>query len=488
MKLVKKLWVPVFLFVLFIIAATAGEGILGQFGVEAITSSKRVFEYMVQIGLWISTAFLINRIMRVFFWNGLVARALDAPVPRLLTDVTAVIIYMIAFTGILSFVFNQSVTGVWAASGLVGIVLGLALQNIILDLFIGIATNIERPYRIGDFIAVHPSGNPDVRVFGELVEINWRTTRIQTTEDNIVMLPNSMIGKSMVTNVSLPDKPRRLETTLTLDPAVPTERAKRVLLASALAVADDKHLMRDPVPRVLVAGTIPGGVVYNIRFYSWRGTGESIDRVLKSGLAQLHQAGIPLAYPKQDIYHAELTERRVDVTSIEGLAKLLGHTELFQKLKPEELHELAAAMIRARHEPDSKIIESGAVGDSLIILVEGLLDVSVTMENMKQIRVGQIVPGEFIGEMSLLTGEPRSADVTANTSAITYELTRDTIVDLLEKRPEIAGILSTVVADRQLRNSETFANASAEDKEKQKTSLANQILGRMKAFFRITST
>jgi small-conductance mechanosensitive channel/CRP-like cAMP-binding protein len=486
---IKKLGPPFVLLVLFVSFTLLSKDLLLQFGSEAIGQSQKVLVYVIQIGIWLSAAHFINRLMIVFFWDGLVRRTIGAPVPRLLKDVLTIILYIIAVTGIVGVVFKKSVTGFWATSGLIGLVLGFALRNIILDVFTGIAINIDRPYKIGDWIKVHGS-SPEQHIIGKIIEINWRTTRIYTEDDSVVVLPNNLLGTLVVTNFWGAGPESRFETAVCLDFSVPTERACRVLLAGAKAAAGQKGILEQPEPRVVVNCTNSLGVEYMVRYWMspWMdGITEGVARshVTANILEHLKQAGITPAYPKQDLFYAEMPTRHLDSKSLEDRTELLGRTELFQYLELSELRQLAANMKERRFNKGHKLIKQGEAGDSMFILSEGLLHAFLsTNNNETEVRVGQIVPGEFFGEMSLLTGELRSATVVAVTDVIAHEITKDNMKALFSKRPEIAETISKVVAERRVRNSQAMATATPEERIEKTESLARQIMSKMKSFFK----
>ena len=124
----------------------------------------------------------------------------------------------------------------------------------------------------------------------------------------------------------------------------------------------------------------------------------------------------------------------------------------------------------------------------MFVLVEGLVAVYADVKgDGSEVRVAQIVPGQFFGEMSLLTGERRSATITAVTDAIAYELTKDEMRELFQARPVLAETISAVVAARKLRNVEVGEAVSAEAREEQQRSMTGEILGRIKSFFRLSS-
>ncbi len=487
----RRLWFPIATLSIFAALALFNRDILFQFRDEALDQSHKVLGYAIQIGIWLSTAHFLNRLLIVFFWDGLVLRTLGAPVPRLVKDVFTILLYITAITGIVGFVFEKSVTGFWTTSGIVGLVLGFALKNMILDVFTGLAINLDRPYKIGDWIMVHGNGSHQT-VTGQIMEINWRTTRLHTEDDSMVILPNSMLGTMMVTNYWGAGPGSRFETEFCLDYSIPTERACRVLQAGAKAAAGKHGILETPEPNVVVSGTNALGVVYKIRYWTSKWTegvtrGGAQSHVNRSILAHLHQAGITPAYPKQDVFYAEMPTRHLNAAAVEDRVALLRQTELFQNLEDGELSALANAMHQRRFRKGEKLITQGESGHSMFILSEGLLHVYLNVStngSQTELKVGQIIPGEFFGEMSLLTGEPRSATVVAATDVVAHEITKEHMNELLRRNPALAQTITRIVAARRVSNSEKMASATPEERIEETESLAQQLMGKMKAFFR----
>ncbi|MFQ5602567.1 MAG: mechanosensitive ion channel family protein [bacterium] len=485
----RRLWFPITTLILFGSLALYNKDILFQFGDDAISQTQMVIKYAIQIGIWLSAAHFLNRLVIVFFWDRLVRKTIGAPVPRLLKDVMTIIIYIVAVTGIVGIVFKRSVTGFWATSGVIGLILGFALRNIILDVFTGLAINIDRPYKLGDWIMVHGS-SPAQNITGKVIETNWRTTRLYTEDDSIVVLPNSLLGMKVVTNFWGAGPESRFEATFCLDFSVPIDRAFRVLLAGAKTAMGQKGILEQPEPNVIVNATNSLGIEYKVRFWMcpWndgitKGAARSL--VTVNILQQLQQAGITPAYPKQDLFYEKMPVRQLDSQSLEDRKELLRRTELFKHLNGSELIELAGNMIHRNFAKGESIIQQGDEGDSMFVLSEGLLHAFINTNSKKpSLKVGQITPGEFFGEMSLLTGEPRSATIVAVTDVVAHEITKEHMNALLTKRPEMAETISTVVAARKVRNSQTLANATPEERIVETKSLAKQIMTKMKAFFK----
>ena len=477
------------LLIIFLLAAYICGDLLTDFKQQAITQSGKALYYSLQCAIWLASAYFVNTLFNLIFWDRMFAALFgDNQVPRLLKNVTGILIFAIAVTGIVGVVFQKPITGIWATSGVVGIVLGLALQSMIRDIFVGLAVNIDKPYGIGDFITVHPASlRKDAGVRGLVQEINWRTTKLLTPEENTVYVPNSVIGASVLTNHSAPKISHEIKLNITLGFDVEPARAKRILLAAALAAADDNGpVLATPPPKVRIVNTQPEGVDYRISFMAARSPGPAKDLLLSSVLDHLHQAGLSLSYPQQDIYLANMPQRDVESTSLPGRIKLLQRVEIFSPLHEEELQFLVTAGVEQFIQQDKRIFsygDSSAAQDySMFVLVEGLLYASVEQEG-DSVRVGQIVPGEVFGEMSLLTGVARSATVTAATDAVIYEITQKAMAELLQRRPALMHSLSEIMAERRLRNeqvNETQAQGAATET---RSSLAMQLFGSMKRLF-----
>lgn len=484
-SLIRRLSIPFFLFAACVTLALFSEDFLRQFGTEAVSQTRRVASYALQIGIWITSAFFLNRLLVVFLWDMAVARALGGPVPRLLKDVVGGVIYLIAITGILAFVFEQSVTGVWATSGVVGIVLGFALRSLILDVATGLAINVDRPYRIGDWIMLH-GRQSDLHIIGNVMQMNWRTTRLRTAHNNMVVVPNSVIGTTVITNFMQPDPQSRLELYFTLDFGVPRERAIRVLTAAVRAVVGGPgRPLETPRPTIRINEISELGVEYRVRYYvlpAELSPNKSRHIVICSVLDHLQQAGLTLAYPKRDVFHSAMPQRHLDASSHADRRALLSRIELLEPLSADELDTLATRVTARRFHDGETLIRRGDAGDSMFVLVEGLVYVFAEKDGT-DVKVAQVVPGQFFGEMSLLTGEPRSATVTAASDTVAYEITKEHMSALLTARPALMEHMSRVVAERKLRNVEALEHTTRQQREERKTTMARQVMARMKAFF-----
>jgi small-conductance mechanosensitive channel/CRP-like cAMP-binding protein len=465
--------------------------LLSDLSAQALSQSRKILLYSLQCAIWLSGAYFINTLVNQIFWDRFFAAMFNSnKVPRLLKNVTGIIIFAIAVTGIISVVFQKPVTGIWATSGVISVVIGVALQNMIRDIFVGLAVNIDKPYGIGDYITIHATSFVRTSgINGQVQEINWRTTRLLTAENHTVFVPNSVIGASVLTNHSLPDNSGEQEVSLKLAFNVSPERARRILLASVMAVATDKGpVLMSPAPKVRIREAIGDGIDYRIVYMMKGAPGPSRDLVLTSALNHLHQAGLSLAFPQRDLYLARMPQRSLDGVSVEDRVSLLRRVDIFAPLLEDELMFLVDQASLLTPKQNDVIFSAGAEDAeqvySMFVLVEGLLYVSMDVAgDGKLVKVGQVTPGQFFGEMSLLTGVPRSATITAATDAVIYEITQASMAELLQSRPEVMEKLSLMMAERRLRNEQTKDRQSGLPDEEATASLASQLFASMKGVF-----
>ena len=154
---------------------------------------------------------------------------------KLLQDLLAGLIYLVAAFAIIAYVFDLPIQGLIATSGAVAIILGLALQSTLGDVFSGVVLSFSRPYRPGDWISLE--GGTD----GRVIELNWRATHVLTGKRDLAIVPNSTIAKSKIVNVSSPSGIHGVTITVQLDaktpPATGTEILEHAILNCRLIVA-----------------------------------------------------------------------------------------------------------------------------------------------------------------------------------------------------------------------------------------------------------
>jgi small-conductance mechanosensitive channel len=199
---------------------------------------RRLFVGALEGCWWLGAAWLAVGFLRAFVVLGRQPRE-----SKLIQDLLAALIYLAAAFAIVAEVLDLPVRGLLATSGAVAIILGLALQSSLGDVFSGIVLNIERPYRVGDWIIV------DDTVQGTVIETNWRATHILTGNQDEAIIPNSVIAKSKLVNCSTPNRNHgasiRVKLEPSLTPAAGCNLLNDVLLSST-------HILQTPEPSVTI--------------------------------------------------------------------------------------------------------------------------------------------------------------------------------------------------------------------------------------------
>ena len=487
MSILTRIWLPATVFAVFLLALFNRQELVDRFLENANFLTRNFVEYGVQIGVWLSAAFLMNRMIGVLFWDGFIGRLSDRPVPRLPRDLSAMVLFSVAVLAIISTVFQRDITSMLAASGVFGVIIGLALRTVILDLFMGLAIHIERPFKIGDWLMIHQN-RVETHIIAEVIEINWRTTRLRTTRNNMVVVPNSKMGDTIVTNYMEPKPHFRIDLDFTIDFEVPSERVLRVMTAGLKAVTDGEGILDDPVAEVRIKDSTLEGAEYEVRFFilpAKISPNEARHVVNRSVLEHLIHSGITPAHAKEEIFLQRRERRALDASLDEDLYQLLTRTELFRKLNAAEFAAVFREMRKRDLTEGETLYAQGDAGDSMFICVEGLLASAITVRGQGEVKVETLRAGQHFGEGTIFKATSRSTTVTAEADSLVYEIERHVIEPLLDVRLDLREQLKKGLKQQTDRIKDSWKEAQrkkAEDQPK-KTVRKSPVKKVVQAFF-----
>ena len=337
---------------------------------------------------------------------------------RLAADLAAGMVYLGALIAIADLVFGVSIPGLVATSGVIAIVLGLALQNTLGDVFSGIAVGLDRPFGVGDYIWI------DGAAEGRVIETNWRATRITTDTNDVATVPNSVIAKSRILNRSSPSEARKDTLRIILDALVPPDVAIRLLRAALLNVEG----LLTPTPSVLCTDLYGRGANYNVTFTAAL---DDLPRIRSEVLVQVARhtrfAGVALASPDAP------PPARAAAPSLDDM---LGGVAVLQMLSADERARLTSGLVARHGTADTAVVTQGGAVFSLFIIAQGAFEVRQD-RNWGAARLGSLGPGDTFGETALLTGAPNEVTVTAMTDFLVYELSNAVLAPLLQENPDL---------------------------------------------------
>lgn len=324
----KRRWILQAIFAVLLLAAA--EPVVGAWlkdltGSYQQTRVSRAFSVL----WWLVPAFLINVAIDRFVWGAVEARS-GNPAPSILRYFIAFLIYVFAIFGIIAFVYDYRLTGLLATSGVLAMIFGLAVQINITNIFAGVALNLERPFRVGDWIMIH-GRTPGVGdgVIGKVTDINWRTTRLETADDTEIVIPNGIISEKTITNFMSPGETSRFELCFTVDQAVPPDRVIETIESAVDSVlgSENKGPLRDPKPSVRIQRTSDQGIEYMIRYRLIPrevSPAKARHTINSAVLHALHAAGISLAYPRRIYSGLDPQGMPADATRGDGAADEAG--------------------------------------------------------------------------------------------------------------------------------------------------------------------
>ncbi len=240
--------------------------------------------------LALAIAFTINAVLAAYVWEtpeGGDDQMMRAP--AILRSFVAVAIYGMALLWAAAFAFGLSLQGVGLTSGVVGIVIGIAVQRIILDFFSGVMIGIERPFAIGDWIEI---SNGSVR--GMVTEMTWRTTTLRTAVPDYITVPNSVLAQAIVCNRSRPHRWTEASISVLVDMSVPFERVESVMLKVVeIAQRSVPNLRLEPRPSVAIGELKDAQVLYKLTFYVE--FGDRSEATARNAIYKLLQRAFPIA-------------------------------------------------------------------------------------------------------------------------------------------------------------------------------------------------
>jgi predicted outer membrane repeat protein len=373
---------------------------------------------------------LINALVTVLFNPWFEDRISDRA-PAIVQD--AIIVALVVGASVLFLNNSSFLTG----SAIAAAVIGFALQDTLGNLFAGLAIQIERPFRVGHWISV---GSHE----GMVTAVTWRATKIRTKAGNLVIVPNNIIGKESINNYSEPVAPTQLFVEVGVAYQTPPTEVRAAIDA---VMRDAKFVLEAPVPELLLYDFAASSITYRVRFWI---DDFSKDEVAKAGVRtgiyyEFGRRDIEIPYPIQVEYSrvetvADSAERRA------GFAQAIGAVPVFVSLPAEAHHALAEAARLRLFGHGEVVVHEGDPGRSMFLVRQGEVRVVVGAE---QREVAVTRAGGYFGEMSLLTGDPRTATVVARGDVTVLEIDADAFRAYITAHPDAIDALATAAVTRR---------------------------------------
>src|SRR3954462_1139571 len=374
-----------------------------------------VDDQLISIERLAFVAGLINLVV-IAFLNPLRDDRVPDRYPAILQDFIVFGLLLLVAT----FVFHDKLLTTSAVSA---VVIGFALQDTLGNAFAGLAIQSERPFHVGHWIRV---GDFE----GRVTEVTWRATKLRTKTGNFVIVPNNIVSKEAITNYSEPSASVRVEVEVGASYLASPGAVKSAI---GEAIANSSRVLKTPAADVVLASFDSSAITYRVRFWieDYERDEAARDEVRTNIYYAFARHGIEIPWPIQVHYERKWVEPDSGERTNER-SRLLAGVHLFAGLDEETLADIAAATTSRTYGNGEPIVRQGEPGDSMFIIGSGRGAVVLEPDRRE---IATLEPGGYFGEMSVLTGDPRTATVLARGDTLVFEINADLFRRLGAKHP-----------------------------------------------------
>lgn len=451
----------------FLFLYYGSEHIFKTFHIEPLPIIRKI----ALSGAFLIVAFLFNSLLDLLVWRRGFGPKQEGRAPQILIHLSNFFVYLVAGLVILRLIYDQSITGLAAASGMIAFVLGYSANPTLGEIFSGVALNLTPSFKLGDVIRCN-----DIQ--GKVHDMNWRSVVLQTLEGYYISIPNSSAARADITNLSVSEVRFPQEIIVPIDYTTP--------VAQAISLIEEAVREVDEVERyyVTIKSFETYGILYQLQLFLTSKAPPNVVSLIRSAIYYkirknpLVNFGYDKSISEGRSIHSPLQRAELDV-----LRDLVGHVDLFQQLTKDERSYIANNMIYREFGPPEKIISQGEEGHSMFVIQSGRVNVSVAQDGAR-INIAELGPKEEFGIMSLLTGAPRSATCRASTEVIGYEITKDILKPIFEQRPDVVNTIAEIVAKMEMdKLAKVQKYLSEHEKRSKHTSLFAEIKNNIFSFF-----
>ena len=424
----------------------------------------------------LSTAFLVALLDR-YYWGLYWERKRRATIPHFLRQVVALFIYLIALLLVLSVGYHaeSQLKGILAGSGIAAIVLGFATQDLFGGIIAGIALQINKPYKVGDWLHVADK-------HAEVMEINWRSTRLRTNDGIYLDIPNYQIARNPIINLHYPTEIHAMRLRVGVDYDVPPNRVKDALHRAAES-ADG--VVPEPPVKVFVMDFADSAVIYEIKFSmgNHRYYNDVCDAIRTNIWYEFRRQQITIPFPIRTL---QIQRGRKRTGDAQAEARVILRSEpLFDCMNDDQIANVLQNSPIHRYGRGERMIQEGDASDSMFVMLRGTAAVNIA-RNGTNVRVGTMRQGDCFGEFSLLTGEPRTATVRAENDCEVLEISKPIMAEVLRESPECLTALSELLARRKLEGEGIVKEAAMpQDQQAKESEYRSNFLRRLRTVFEL---
>lgn len=427
------------------------------------------FKNSLEILLLIFSTWIILRLLNRFIWPG-IRENFRIRISHLFVVILNILIILTLIFAITLGVLGLDTNAIVTASGLVTAGLAIALQGLISDVVASIIIDLDRLYKIGDWIKIDSSTE------GKVTNVGWRHTELLSLQNTKIIINNGKMLSTPIQNFGQDQDNTWAvdEFQITLSHDIPAHRVKRVVETALQRYSKFSQYYAQVLARSLDVS----GVFYFVRYglsnqeQRWQARHEVIDALRK----ELHAYDLRISESVGEFGsfkgHQPLIEKEYS-----DYQKYLIQSELFHSCSEEQVQGIIDISVPMLVEENTPIIHKGDVEKALYIIAEGTVEVQLTDQDTRLLH-----SGDYFGEQGFLLGNPRNADVVAKTGALLYKYAKADLEPILKKHPEALSQMLQVMVNRSKELEEAIIQSQKTSKHE---TLEEIILKTVKEFFSI---
>ncbi len=406
-------------------------------------SDTNILPRVIATALLFAATVTILQVLR-FFTAQAAARSKipgSRSVPQLFMMVPRLVVLLVVAWLLFSTIWNVDLTGLFAALGVTSLVISLALQDTLSGLASGFLLLSDKPFQPGDWIEVND-------IEGKVVDTNWRSSRIQDRNGDLIVIPNSTLAGATLVNFDQPGRLHRVVVSLQVAYSNPPSNAIDMLLAAARAT---DGVLDDPEPKVRVVQIDDPLMGYDVQMWI---DDYTISPRVKSDFGALvwyqsHRMDVPLPSPAFDLYHHDPIQEVADATlTVEQLGKRIRGASIFSEIDDRDITELAEAASPERFRRGETILPAGVVSREVYVLWSGRARIEVPDEPGTSIDISN---GDVFGVVSRSRHKGSAQEVVAVSDCEVVRIDANSAGAVASRNPALADELNQLLASRDRR-------------------------------------
>lgn len=406
-----------------------------------IAEAALILLQIFKIVLWMALVVTIVRFISYLLMTMALRGAGQSEIASLARTVISIVIYIVAFFVIFqSFYPNVELAPLFTGSTIIGIVVGLALQDTLGNLFSGIALQADQPFHVGDVVSFE---NGKV---GVVESVTWRGVKIRNFQNRLIVMSNAVLGKEAIEVAAKDNLNARLVFFNTLYSNSPAKTAH--IVREAVRFVENVSSKKRPIVRIRNLGD--NGIDWEIKYWleDYARYNETDSVIRERVWYAFQREKIDFAYPTRTIYMEEAAAELSIEDYLESTTGQLGGIPIFEPLSDDELMKLAQSSLNRTFAPGEAIVRHGREGNSMFVITRGKVDVQL-VQGSELRSINTLGVNDYFGEMSLLTGEPRTATVVAIEETEVIQISKLALKPIFDANPDLVQAIGEMIEQRR---------------------------------------